>query len=48
MFPQSSVLLRRHEGQVYEQGDQNHSTSCVFLQRFVESEGEFFKLSLFN
>ena len=41
MFPQSSVLLRRHEGKVSEQGDQNHSTSSIFLQRFVESEREF-------
>ena len=41
VFPQSSVLLRRHEGQVDEQGYQNHSTSCLFLQRFVESEREF-------
>ena len=38
VFPQSLVLLRRHEGRVAKQGDQNHSTRCLYLQRFVESE----------
>ena len=41
VFPQSSFLSRRHEGRVAEQGVQNHSTSCLFLQRFVESERGF-------
>ena len=30
VFPQSLVLLWRHKRQVTEQGDQNHSTSCLF------------------
>ena len=41
MFLESSFLSRRHEGQVAEQGDQNHSTRCLVLQRFAESEREF-------
>ena len=41
MFHQSSVLSRRHKGRVAEQGDQNHSTSCLFLQRFVVIDREF-------
>ena len=41
VFPQSLVLSRRHEGRVAEQRDQNQSTSCLFFQRFIESEREF-------
>ena len=41
VFPQYSGLFRRHEGRIAEQGDQNHYTSCLFLQRFVESERDF-------
>ena len=41
VFPQSLVLLWRQKGQVTDQGDQNNSTSCIFLHRFVESERDF-------
>ena len=34
--PQNGPSVTGREG-----GDQNHSTSCLFLQRFVESEREF-------
>ena len=36
VLPQKGPSVTGREG-----GDQNHSTSCLFLQRFVESEREF-------
>ena len=34
--PQKGPSVTGREG-----GDQNHSTSCLFMQRFVESERDF-------
>ena len=39
--PQSSFSRRGTRDKLLSRGNQNHSTSCLFLQRFVESEREF-------
>ena len=41
VVPQSSVSCRGTGDELPSRGLKNHSTSCLFLQRFVESEREF-------
>ena len=41
VVPQSSVSCGGTRDELPSRGNQKHSTSCLFFQRFVESEREF-------
>ena len=48
VVPRSSVSCRGTRGKLPSGGNKNHFTSCLFLQRFVESEREFLNSLFFT